>query len=360
MGVAAERLGRLRARALDAGLDAALVTSDESIAYLTGFRPIQLERFFAVAVTRDGGAVIVPRLDIGQVEGAPAELARVAVEPGSSGMAEAVAALGGPGVIGVEESHLNFARATALQAAGLDLRPAGGLVMELRARKDAQELAAIGAAVAVVSEAMEAMFGALRVGDVEREVNARVESFLRERGAADCHALILFGENAANPHGSPGDRRLAVGDVICADVSACLDGYWGDLTRCATVGPPTAWAAAAWDVVVRAQQAALAAAVVGRTAADVDRAQREIVTAAPGLGACLHGAGHAMGLAIHEPPFLVPGADDRLEDGMVLTIEPGIYQAGTGGLRLEDDIVVREGAPEVIPALDARLREVPV
>jgi Xaa-Pro dipeptidase len=206
---------------------------------------------------------------------------------------------------------------------------------------------------------MEEMFGALRVGDVEREVNARVETFLRGRGATDCHALVLFGESAANPHGSPGDRRLATGDVICADVSACLDGYWGDLTRCATAGPPSEWAAAAWDVVVRAQQAALAEAIVGRTAADVDRAQRAIVTAAPELGACLHGAGHAMGLAIHEAPFLVPGAGDRLEDGMVLTIEPGIYLAGVGGLRLEDDVVVRDGAPELIPALDPRLREVP-
>lgn len=359
MDAAVERLGRLRRSALDAGLDALLVTSDESIAYLTGFRPMQFERFFAVAVTRDGGSVIVPRLDAGQVACAPPELARVAVEAGSSGITEAVASVAGARVVGVEESHLSFARAAALQAAGLELRPAGAIVMALRARKDERELAAIRSSVALVSEAMEAMFAGLRVGDVEREVNARVETFLRDNGAAESHGLILFGDNAANPHGSPTDRRLAPGDVVCADVSACLDGYWGDLTRCATVGPPSEWAAAAWDVVTRAQRAAIAAAGAGSTAADVDRAQRIVVEGSPDLGACLHGAGHAIGLAIHEPPFLVPGGADRLEAGMVLTIEPGIYRAGTGGLRLEDDVIVRDGLPDVIPALDPRLREVP-
>ena len=172
------------------------------------------------------------------------------------------------------------------------------------------------------------MFAELRVGDVEREVNARVAFALASAGATESHPLILFGPNASSPHASPGERRLAAGDVICADVSARIDGYWADLTRCATAGPASDWAQRTWSVVRDAQAAAIAASRVGATAHDVDAAQRAIVEAAPDLGACLHGAGHALGTEIHEPPFLVPGRDAPLAAGNVLTIEPGLYRRG--------------------------------
>jgi Xaa-Pro dipeptidase len=142
---------------------------------------------------------------------------------------------------------------------------------------------------------------------------------------------------------------------VCADLSACLDGYWGDLTRCATAGPASDWATRAWQVVLDAQRAAIAAAQPGVPARDVDHAQRQIVEAANGLGACLHGAGHAVGLSIHEPPFLVPRADEPLVEGSVLTIEPGIYKRGVGGIRLEDDVVVRPGGPKVLSTLPLEL-----
>jgi Xaa-Pro dipeptidase len=193
---------------------------------------------------------------------------------------------------------------------------------------------------------------------VERQVNARVESRLREQGATEAHPLILFGENAANPHGQPGARELRRGDVICADLSACLDGYWGDLTRCATAGPASDWAREAHAVVLEAQAAAIAACTPGTPARDVDRAQRELVEARADLGACLHGAGHAIGLAVHEPPFLVPRIDAPLQDGMIFTIEPGLYRAGTGGIRLEDDVVVAGADPQILSTLPLDLLEV--
>jgi Xaa-Pro dipeptidase len=188
-------------------------------------------------------------------------------------------------------------------------------------------------------------------------VNARIESRLRERGATDAHPLILFGENAANPHGNPGTRELRRGDVVCADVSACLDGYWGDLTRCATVGSASEWARAAWEVVREAQAAAVDACRPTVPARDVDAAQRRIVEGRPDLGQCLHGAGHAIGLALHEPPFLVPRTDTPLEEGMIFTIEPGLYRPGTGGIRLEDDVLVRADGPELLSSLPLDLVE---
>jgi Xaa-Pro dipeptidase len=351
-------------RVLDAAnahdLDALLVTSDESIAYLTGFRPMQLERFFGVVVRpeRSASAVIVPALDLGQLDGVPPRLSKLSYGPESDGIAELVSVLGGARTVGVEEDHLVYARARALVDQGLELAPAGSVVMGLRIQKDPQEIERIRSACELVQEGLRRAFEWLGVGVVERALNARVEGWLREQGASHAHPLVLFGENAANPHGVPGRRELRPGDVVCADLSACLDGYWGDLTRCATVGAPSEWATSAWQVVREAQRAAIDAAQVGVPARDVDLAQREIVEAAAELGACLHGAGHAIGLSIHEPPFLVPRTPEPLTEGCVLTIEPGIYRAGLGGIRLEDDVVVRPGGPEILSSLPLELVQV--
>ena len=359
--VASDRIERLASALADAGLDAFVATSDESIAYLIGFRPLQLERLFAVVVRGDGvGAVVVPRLDEGQTEGAPSGLDRVAYDAASDGIPELLGTLRGARAVGVEEDHIVFARSSALQAGGLEPVPAGAMIGGLRARKDASEVEKVRAACGLVEHALTQLFDELRPGAVEREVNARVEGWLRERGATDAHPLILFGEDAANPHAQPGPRELRPGDVVCADLSACLDGYWGDLTRCATVGPASEWAQQAWEVVRSAQRAAIDACTAGTPARDVDAAQRRIVEARSDLGECLHGAGHAIGLAVHEPPFLVPRTHAPLEEGMIFTIEPGLYLRGTGGVRLEDDVVVRASGPEILSSLALDLFELEV
>jgi Xaa-Pro dipeptidase len=353
-----ERLERLRAAAGAAGLDAFVATSDESIAYLTGFRPLQLERLFAVVVRTDGaGAVVVPRLDLGQLRDAPGELAHMSYEASSDGLGELVAGLSDAHRVGVEEDHLVFGRAVALRNRGVELVAAASMLAALRWRKDEAEVERVRAACELVEEALTWAFARLRPGSVEFVVNAEVESWLRERGAAAAHPLILFGENAANPHGQPGERELRLGDVVCDDVSACLDGYWGDLTRCATAGPASNWAREAWQLVHEAQAAAIAACRPGVAARDVDGAQRRLIESRPDLGACLHGAGHAIGLAVHEPPFLVPRTETPLEEGMIFTIEPGIYLSGTGGIRLEDDVVVRADGPDILSSLPLDLFE---
>ena len=224
--------------------------------------------------------------------------------------------LAGARTLGVEEEHLSLARARRLQASGAELRDAGGgrhgparAQGRRGARRDPR-------ACAVVAEVIERMFAELRLGDVEREVNARVAFGLATAGATEAHPLILFGDERASRTATPGARRLAPGDVVCADVSARIDGYWGDLTRCGTVGPPCDWARRAWAVVRDAYAAAVAAARVGADAPRGRRRAAPIVEAAPDLGAGLHGAGHAIGPEIHEPPFLVPGARRAAAPGM--------------------------------------------
>jgi Xaa-Pro dipeptidase len=355
-----ERVGRLREQAQRAGLDAVLVTSPPSIFYLTGLDAEPFERLYGVAVTASGGALIVPALDREGADRAPTGLDVVDYPAASDGLPELAQVLDGAGAIGVEEGHISLARARRLQHGGAELHDAQDLVMGLRERKDAEELDAIRHACRIVVGVMERMFAGLRAGDVEREVNARVAFELASAGATDSHPLILFGPNASSPHATPGERALAAGDVVCADVSARIGGYWADLTRCGTVGPPSDWAQRAWAVVRDAQAAAIDAARVGATAQDVDAAQRAIVEGAGDLGACLHGAGHAVGAEIHEPPFLVPGRDAPLAAGNVLTIEPGLYAEGVGGIRLEDDVAVTDGEPALLSDMPLALRELGV
>ena len=179
---------------------------------------------------------------------------------------------------------------------------------------------------------------------------------LARRGAKHPEPHILFGAHAAEGHGTPDERTLQPGDVVCADIAAQFDGYWGDLTRCGHAGPPSDWAATAWEVVHEAYVAAVAATRVGSTCRDVDKAQRDIIEANPDVGACLHGAGHAIGTEVHEPPFLIASSDVPLREGMIFTVEPGIYHSERGGIRLEDDVLVGPDGPVLLSDHPLELR----
>src|SRR5919197_6098675 len=154
---------------------------------------------------------------------------------------------------------LDDAGLDAVLDAGYELVPATDVIMRLREVKDAEEVAAVRRACGAIEEAIEELFAQLRPGAVEQEANAHVEYLLRRRGATAAHPLVLFGRHGAQPHADPGPAVLAPGDVVVADVSAQFGDYWGDLTRCAVAGAPGEWARAAWDVVRRAYDAAVAA-----------------------------------------------------------------------------------------------------
>jgi Xaa-Pro dipeptidase len=292
------------------------------------------------------------------LDAAPSRLTRVVYPAASSGIPELLGVLRGARRVGVEERHISYGRARALDGHGHELVFAGPLLMALRAQKDAGEIAAIERSCAAIAQVLEHLFSRLAPGAVERDVNAQVDAQLRRLGATESHPLILFGPNGARPHEAPGERALAPGDVVVADVSACIDGYWGDLTRCASAGPPTKWARAAWTVVSEAHAAAMAKIRPGVAAAEVDAVARAIVEGRPELGACLHGVGHLIGREVHEPPSLVPGVDAVMGEGMVVAIEPGIYQPGTGGLRLEDVVLVGADGPRLLAHIPLELHVV--
>jgi Xaa-Pro dipeptidase len=352
------RLSALDTLLTEAGLDAVLATKDASIAYLTGFWGLQLERFFGVAVKQGGdGALIAPTLDRDGVGRAPTNLHKALYDAAqTNGLPTLFETLDGAKRIGVEEDHLNYARAHALTTAGYELVPASDLIMQLRASKDAEEVEKVRAACTQIMAVYEEVWAELKPGVSEAEINARAAFSLSRRGGKHPEPHILFGAHAADGHGSPDERTLQPGDVVVADISAQFDGYWGDMTRCAHAGPPSDWATKAWDVVKQAYDDAVAATRLGNTCKDVDAAQRRIIEAHPELGACLHGAGHAIGTEIHEPPFLIASWDTPLREGMIFTVEPGIYDSAIGGIRLEDDILVGPDGPVNLSPYGLELR----
>jgi Xaa-Pro dipeptidase len=354
------RVAALDSLLQDHDLDAVLATKDASIAYLTGFWGLQLERFFGVALTRGGhGALIAPSLDRDSVGKAPTNLDKALYDAAqTNGLRTLFDTLAGAKRIGVEEDHLNYARAHALQQAGYELVPATELIMHLRAAKDAEEIENVRKACEQIIAVYEEVWADLKVGDSEADVNAKAAYSLARRGGRHPEPHILFGAHAGDPHGSPGERTLQQGDIVVADIAASFGGYWGDMTRVAHAGAPSDWAAKAWEVVKQAYDDAVAATRLPNTARDVDAAQRRIIEAHPDLGACLHGAGHAIGTEVHEPPFLIATSDTPLREGMIFTVEPGIYDSQRGGIRLEDDILVGADGPVNLSPYSLDLRVV--
>ena len=296
----------------DAGLDAVLATKDASIAYLTGFWGLQMERFFGVAVKRGGaGALIAPSLDRDSVAAAPTGLDQDALQRRRlQRPAELFATLDGAKRIGVEEDHLNFARSQALHRGRLRARPrdradhapARGQGRRGDRGRPARACAHIEA---VYDEVWGRAEGRRYRG---RDQRARRRISLARRGAhATPSRTSSSAPTPATRTARPASACCRTATSIVADIAAQFDGYWGDMTRCAHAGSPSDWAAAGLGrsctrpTTTRSPRRAL-----GNTARDVDAAQREIIEAHPDLGACLHGAGHAIGTEIHEPPFLVP------------------------------------------------------
>ncbi len=268
--------------------------------------------------------------------------------------------LGGERRLGFEADAVSVALRDALQEKleGVDLTPARGLVERLRAVKDGGEVAAIRRAVAVAEEAWRRVADLVAPGRTERELAVELEYALRRLGA-DAPAfetIVLAGAASALPHGRPGHRRLEAGRLLLCDFGARVAGYHSDLTRTLVpAGEPDARQEEVHAAVLAAQRAALAALRPGATGGEVHAAAAGILEQA-GLGdRFVHGTGHGVGLAIHEAPRLGKDSEDVLEAGMVVTVEPGVYIPGWGGVRVEDMALVTAAGCEVLTGLARKL-----
>ena len=254
------------------------------------------------------------------------------------------------GTVGFEADAVSYASWEVLRAGGLELVPRRGLVEALRAVKDESELEKIRRAGEITSEAYARFAEERFVGHTERELAWRLDELFHELGA-DAPAfetIVASGPNAAKPHARPTDRPMEAGETVVIDAGAMVDGYNADCTRTFATGPLPDELKAGYEATLEGQLAGLEAVRAGVTGVDADAAARDRIEAA-GLGEKFgHGLGHGVGLEVHEAPRLSRESTDTLATGNVVTVEPGVYLEGLGGIRIEDLVVVTDGEPEVL------------
>jgi Xaa-Pro aminopeptidase len=250
--------------------------------------------------------------------------------------------------VAFESNRLTYAGYESLAAAGLELRPAAGVVEELRSVKEADELEAIRRAARVTNAAYERFSREEVVGRTETDLAWRMEQFVREEGGDDLAFPVIAGSgpNSARPHHHSGERRVGAGETLILDAGAALDSYCSDCTRTFLTGEPDSELHRAYEVCRAAQEKALAAVRPGAVAKEVDAVARTHIQSAG--YEVLHGLGHGVGLEIHELPRLADTSDATLVPGNVVTVEPGVYLPGKGGIRIEDLVIVTEDGAEVL------------
>jgi Xaa-Pro aminopeptidase len=254
------------------------------------------------------------------------------------------------GRIGFEAAHLTYASWELLKSAGLELVPRGGQVERLRATKDEDELEALRRAAEITVAAYQRIADEPFVGRTERDVSFRFDQLLHELGGHGLSfpTVVASGPNGAVPHAHPSDRVIERGETVVIDAGAMIDGYRADCTRTFATGPLPDELQHAYDVCWRAQLAGLDVVVPGVTGRDADAAARTVIDDV-GLGEYFgHGLGHGVGLLVHEAPTLRPESEDTLVSNNVVTVEPGVYLPGVGGVRIEDLVVVRDDGPIVL------------
>lgn len=345
------RRARLVTRLDERGLDALIVTRLPNVRYLTGFTGSNGQ----VVVGRAGAVFLTDgRYEQQATREVPALERRVYLDERAKHLIAACADLGVERAGFEREGHSYGDWERLAGAAGaIELVPTGGEVESLRASKDAQEIRAIERAQEAADVAFEEIVaGGLRVGTTERELALALEIAMRGAGAegAAFGTIVAFGEAAAEPHHDPTDRPLAPGDVVKVDFGARVDGYHSDMTRTVALGEPDPRLREIHDVVAAAQAAGIDAVRPGATLREVDRAARAVVEAAGLADRFPHGLGHGVGLEIHEAPFLRWDSPEgeRLPAGAVVTIEPGVYVPGLGGVRIEDMVEVTEDGGRVV------------
>ena len=326
-----------------------LVTSMTNIRYLTGFTGSAGMLFLLPGrtVLLTDGRYATQALEQFAAAGVDASL-EIARAADQAETAQRIADSAGTARMGLEAAHVSWARQQSFAGdwfPDIELVPTVGLVEELRSIKDAGELARLAEAAHIADAALERVRPLLASGPTEAEFGRTLDFEMRRLGASgpSFETIVAGGPNAAKPHHRPGTRRIEAGEPIVIDFGALYDGYCSDMTRTVwvnRVSDPDLRRAV--DVVLASQAAGVAAVAPGVSCAEVDRVCREIIADAGWGDRFLHGTGHGVGLDIHEAPSVAATSTDTLRVGHVVTVEPGVYLPGLGGVRIEDTVVVTD------------------
>jgi Xaa-Pro aminopeptidase len=353
-----ERRRTLGALISKAKLDVLVTTHPANWYYLTGFTGEA-----GVLVASKGGATLITdgRFTTQAHEECP--LVRLVLQKGSL-MESAGGFLREKSIrrVGFDPSQISVAQLRLLKrAAGARAKwiPASGLVESLRVRKERLELARMGQAATLAGKVLTDALKLLKPGVMENEVAAEIEYQMRKGGASGpaFETIVAFGERSALPHARPTAKRLRKNELVVLDLGVILAHYCSDITRTVYVGRAPARVKTWYMAVLEAQTAAIAAVRAGVTCEDVDAAARQVLGRYKLDRYFTHSTGHGLGLEVHEDPRLARGQKARLEPGFVVTIEPGMYMAGVGGIRIEDDVAVHPDRLEVLTRVSRDLIE---
>ncbi|MEA1263817.1 MULTISPECIES: M24 family metallopeptidase [unclassified Microbacterium] len=344
--VYAARLSRAASLAAEAGLDAIIVGPGPDLQYLVGVEGDTIERLTALVIGPDvAPTIVVPRMELAKVRTtAVGELALAVADwvDGEDPYALITASVGTVSRVGVSDALPALHVIPIGERLGVRLELATPVLREGRMVKDAEEITELRRAGEAIDAVHRRVHEWLRAGRTERAVAADIADAIVAEGHRTVEFVIVgSGPNGADPHHEVSDRVIEDGDIVVVDIGGAVpSGYNSDSTRTYVVGTPDPAAAERIAVLVRAQQAAVDAVRPGATAAEVDAAARNVLADA-GLGeAFLHRTGHGIGVSVHEEPYIAPGNDLVLREGMAFSIEPGIYFAGSWGARIEDIVVV--------------------
>jgi Xaa-Pro aminopeptidase len=326
-----------------------LVTNPLNIAYLTGFRGSA-----GIAAIGPSGSIlwVDPRYTLQAGEDAIGVTVREA-RRGLLAAAGAWLARRPSGVTGIDEFNLTakgFEDLKRQTGGKVRFHPAGGIIEDLRMTKDDLEIARIRAAGRVTSEALAEVLPDVRPGARESDLAAEIEYRMRRRGAeaAAFESIVASGKRGALPHARASRKSLEKFDLVIIDVGAILDGYVADMTRTVFLGKPTTRVRRLYTAVLEAQEAGINAIVGGVRASAVDSAARGALRRHGLERYFTHSTGHGVGMEVHETPRVGRSEKSRLTEGCVVTVEPGIYLEGFGGIRIEDTVLVGPNGPEIL------------
>ncbi len=332
------RRASVRQRLADAGGSALLVLHSPNIRYLTGFGGGGVLLLMA-----DGSdTLVVVRLNESEARMAVGQgiTITVAAERPLDTTRELLA--GHEGLVLFEKDRLSVAQYEKWESGGPRLEGVSGWIEALRAVKSTLEQETIARAAELAVDAFDAVLDEVRPGVSELQLVTRLERELRERGTErfPFDTIVQFGERAALPHAEPGTRVLARGEVALFDFGAVVDGYVSDVSRTVACGSPDPRMKEAYRIVHLARRTAMEGLKSGIEGRGADGLAREVIEEGGFGPAFLHSLGHGIGLEVHEDPRLWRGNEDTIPDCAVVTLEPGIYIEGLGGIRIEDDFVV--------------------
>ncbi|MBI4219398.1 MAG: aminopeptidase P family protein [Chloroflexi bacterium] len=348
----ATRLGRLRSKFEEKGVDGILISETSNRRYLSGFVGtagyLVISPEQAVLATdfryTEQAAIQAPEFRVERTKSGLDWLPKIAAELGIKALAFEAD--------NVTVSFFSRMKEAVRDAAGAEIKlvPTTGITLELRAVKDASELALVQRAIDIADEAFDEVSAKIGPGMTEADIAWQIELAVRNRGAEaiSFETIVGAGANGARPHHRAADRELKPGEPVVIDMGARYQGYCSDLTRTIVVGKPDDQFKRVYDMVLGAQLTAIETVAAGMTGAECDKLARSVIEQAGHGDAFGHSLGHGVGLDVHEGPSVGATAKNVLTDGMVFTIEPGIYLSGWGGVRIEDIVVLENGRARVL------------